>query len=90
MIKGIVAALLAAFILAGFIFVILHFAGVILWLASMIVIGVVVVAVLVFVLLVVIGIIVFFAFFYYVATKKPTVEPGNYTLEEEKRKEDKP
>ena len=88
MIKGIfgmlLGALIAALVIIGLIY--LLFSGILLWLAAILIGGVIVAALVLFVIIFVFAIIIFFAFFYYVAEKKPTMTPGNYTLEMEKGK----
>ena len=79
MIKGILAALLGALVVAAIIagIIYLFFSGLLLWLFGFIVAGVLAAAVFV------IALIVLFALFYYMAEKKPEVKPGEYKLEEE-------
>ena len=86
MIKGVVSSILGALFVSIIILVILHFAGVILWLAGLLVAGVIIAAIVLFIILFIFAILVFLALFYYIAEKKPEIKPGEYTLKEEKGK----
>lgn len=86
MIKGLLSSILGAVFVSMIILVILHFAGVILWLAGMLVAGVIIAAIVLFIILFIFAIVAFLALFYYVAEKKPEISPGEYTLKEEKGK----
>ncbi len=88
MIKGIIAAVLAAFILAGAVvgIISLFFSGLLLAIFGFIAATIVFAAILLFIIIFVFALILFFALFYFMAEKKPEVKPGNYSLNEEKGK----
>ncbi len=88
MIKGIVAAVLAALILAGVIVGIigLFFSGALMVIFGFIATTIIIAIILLFIVVFVFALIVFFALFYFMAEKKPEVKPGNYSLKEEKGK----
>jgi hypothetical protein len=88
MIKGIIAALLGALIVAGIIVgvIYLFFSGVLLWLFGFIIEGLIAAAIILFIIVFAFALIVFLALFYYMAEKTPEITPGEYKLEEEKGK----
>jgi hypothetical protein len=86
MMKGLFGVLLAAILFAAGVYIALHFLGVLTSIAGyLIAIGIVAV-ILSFILLFALGFVIFFAAFYYMIEKKPTVTPGEYTLDMEKGK----
>ena len=88
MIKGIAGVLVSATLFAVAVYIILQLLGIIA-IIVMFLIGLGILAmILVFVLLFAFGFVLFFAAFYYMIEKKPTVTPGEYTLEMEKGKND--
>jgi len=88
MIKGIVAAIFGALLVAAIIvgLIWLVASGVFLAIFGFIVGAVVIAAILMFFLIFLFAVIIFFAVFYYMAEKSPTVTPGEYKLSEEKGK----
>jgi phosphotransferase system glucose/maltose/N-acetylglucosamine-specific IIC component len=88
MIKGIIAAVLAAFVLAAAIvgIISLFFSGMLLAMFGFIAATIFLAAILLFIIIFVFALIVFFALFYFMAEKKPEIKPGNYSLNEEKEK----
>lgn len=87
MIKGISAVLLAAFAVAAVILGIFYFIGVLAWIATFFLFGVFIIAIIFFAIIFIIAVVTFFAMFYYMAEKKPTIQKtGNYSLKDEKGK----
>ena len=88
MLRGFVAAILGALAVALIIVGIAYllFTGLLIWLGAIILGGILAGFIILFIIIFVIALIAFFALFYYMAEKKPTVEPGNYKLGEEKGK----
>lgn len=88
MMKGIIAAVLAAFILAGAVvgIIALFFSGALMVIFGFIAATIILAAILLFIIIFVFALIVFFALFYFMAEKKPVVKPGNYSLDDEKGK----
>ena len=80
MIKGIVAAIIGALIIAAIVVGIiwLFASGVFLLLFGFIGDAVIIAAVLFFIMIFVFALIVLFALFYYMAEKPPTIKPGEY------------
>ena len=89
MIKGLAGVLIAAILFAAAVYVVLHFLGVIAMIAAFLVMSAIIVFILIFILLFIFGFILFFAAIYYMIEKKPTVKPGEYTLDMEKGKNEK-
>lgn len=88
MIKGIAGVILGAVLVAVIFLGVLWliFSGIILWIAGFVLGSLIVAAIIVFIVIFVFAVIVFFALFYYLAEKSPQVEPGEYTLEDQKGK----
>ncbi|MCK4347907.1 MAG: hypothetical protein KAW47_04750 [Thermoplasmatales archaeon] len=88
MIKGLVSALFGALVVAAIIagIVYLFFSGMLLSILGFVAGGLIVAVIILFAIVFIFALIVFFALFYYMAEKKPEVTPGEYTLEEEKGK----
>jgi membrane protein implicated in regulation of membrane protease activity len=88
--KGIIGILLGAILVAVIILGVLWliFSGFILWIAGFVLGSLIVAAIIVFIVIFVVAVIVFFALFYYLAEKSPQVEPGEYTLKDQKGKND--
>lgn len=91
MIKGILSMIFGAIFTAAIIVGIIYllFSGILIWLFGAFIISVIVAAILLFVILFVFLLLLFFAFFYYVAEKKPSVKPGEYSFDMEKGKHEK-
>ena len=88
MIKGILGMLLGALITALVIIGLIYllFSGILLWIAGILIGGVIIAALILFIIIFVFAILIFFAFFYYIAEKKPTITPGDYSLDMSKGK----
>ncbi len=86
MIKGFLAIIAAAILITLIVFGLFYFIGIIAWLAAVLVVGAIIAAVIIAFVVFVIAVVLFFAVFYYLAEKKPTIEPGEYRLEEGKGK----
>ena len=84
MIKGLISMFLGAIIIAAIIvgLIWLLFSGFLLLIFGAIVIA----AAILFLAIFIFAFIAFFAFFYFIAEKKPTNTPGEYTLDMEKGK----
>jgi len=89
MIKGIAGILIAAALFAIAVYIILHFLGVLVIIAAMLVGLGILAMILIFIVLFALGFVMFFAAVYYMIEKKPTVTPGEYTLSMEKGKNEK-
>jgi len=89
MIKGLLGVVVAAVIFAAIAYGILQILGIIALIAAFFVVLGVLAFFLIFMLLFVFGFILFFAAIYYMIEKKPTVTPGEYTLNMEKGKNEK-
>ena len=89
MIKGLLGVIVAAVIFAAVAYGILQVLGIIAMIATFFVVLGIFVFFLIFVLLFVFGFILSFAAIYYMIEKKPTVTPGEYTLDMEKGKNEK-
>ena len=86
MIKGILGVFVAAIIFSAAIFLILNFIGVIAIIVGIFAVGFIIAAILIFILIFAFGFILFFAAIYYILEKKPTVTPGEYTMDMQKGK----
>jgi len=86
MIKGLVGVLIAAALFAVAVYIILHFLGVLAIIAGFLIALGLIAFIIIFILLFALGFVMFFAAFYYMIEKKPTVTPGEYTLDMEKGK----
>ena len=91
MIKGLTAAFTGAIIVGLIVLGIIYifFIGLIEWLATIFLVGILIGAIIMFFIIFIIILITFFAFFYYIAEKKPEIKPGEYKLENEKGKNEK-
>ena len=86
MMKGLVGVLIAAVLFAAAVYIILHFLGIIAIIAGFLIALGIIAFILIFILLFALGFVLFFAALYYMIEKKPTVTPGEYTLDMEKGK----
>jgi hypothetical protein len=86
MIKGLVGVLIAAVLFATAVYIILHFLGVLAIIAGFLIALGIIAFILIFILLFALGFVLFFAALYYMVEKKPTITPGEYTLNMEKGK----
>ena len=86
MIKGLGGVLIAAALFAVAVYIILHFLDVLVIIAGFLAALGLIAFILIFILLFALGFVMFFAAFYYMIEKKPTVTPGEYTLDMEKGK----
>jgi len=86
MIKGLLGVFVAAVLFAAAVYIILHFLGIIAIIAAFLIAFGILAFIIIFILLFAFGFILFFAAIYYMIEKKPTVTPGEYTMDMQKGK----
>jgi hypothetical protein len=86
MMKGLLGVFIAAVLFAVGVYIILDLLGVLAMIVGFLVALGILAFVLVFIVLFAFGFVLFFAALYFMIEKKPTVRPGDYTLDMEKGK----